>query len=63
MCFIKVKYKKRKMILVKLTGGTARLEVAMDIVGYEQRRVGVQELSKWRCGVCDVLLWQVRGSS
>ena len=50
------------MILVKLRGGTARLEVVTDIVGYEQR-VGVQELSKWRCGVCDVLLWQVRGSS
>lgn len=51
------------MILVKLRGGTARLEVVMDIVGYEQRRAGVQELSKWRCGEYDVLLWQVRGSS
>ena len=53
------------MILVKLRGGTARLEVEIGryIVGYEQRRAGVQELSKWRCGGCDVPMWQVRGSS
>ena len=51
---VEVKCKRRGRILVKLRGGTARLEVEMhgQMAGWEKRRDCVQELivkvEKWR---------------